>query len=120
MRARSRVRGGVSARAQAVCDKHDPEYYAKFKQWADEYFAIKHRGETRGLGGIFFDDQNDRAPDDIFAFSKECLDSVRARGVKRDGACAAHATWDCNGEPPTDRHRAPRNCRWLCVTRVGR
>ena len=59
-----------------VCDKHDPEYYAKFKKWADEYFIIKHRGETRGLGGIFFDDQNDKDPDTIFAFSKECLDSV--------------------------------------------
>ncbi len=45
---------------QAVCDKHDPEYYPKFKKWCDEYFAIKHRGETRGLGGIFFDDLNDR------------------------------------------------------------
>ena len=59
-----------------MCDKHDPEYYGKFKKWADEYFAIKHRGETRGLGGIFFDDQNDREPETIFAFSKECLDSV--------------------------------------------
>ena len=36
----------------------------------------QHRGETRGLGGIFFDDQNDKDPDTIFAFSKECLDSV--------------------------------------------
>jgi len=61
---------------KAVCDKHDPEYYAKFKKWADEYFYIKHRGETRGLGGIFFDDQNDRDADTIFAFSKECLDSI--------------------------------------------
>jgi len=59
-----------------VCDTHDPEYYARFKKWADEYFTIKHRGETRGLGGIFFDDQNDRDPEAIFAFSKECLDSV--------------------------------------------
>lgn len=41
-------------RQQEVCDKHDPSYYAKFKKWADEYFVIKHRGETRGLGGIFF------------------------------------------------------------------
>lgn len=41
-----------------VCDRHDPEYYAKFKKWCDEYFLIKHRGETRGLGGIFFDDLN--------------------------------------------------------------
>ena len=61
---------------KAVCDKHDPEYYARFKAWADEYFYIKHRGETRGLGGIFFDDQNDRDAETIFAFSKECLDSV--------------------------------------------
>lgn len=59
-----------------VCDKHDPEFYSKFKKWADDYFYIKHRGETRGLGGIFFDDLNDREPEDIFAFSKECLDSV--------------------------------------------
>lgn len=34
-----------------VCDKHDSTYYPKFKKWADEYFVIKHRGETRGLGG---------------------------------------------------------------------
>ena len=39
---------------KAVCDKHDAEFYPRFKKWADEYFYIKHRGETRGLGGIFF------------------------------------------------------------------
>ena len=38
-----------------ACDKHDAEYYPKFKHWADEYFYIKHRKETRGIGGIFFD-----------------------------------------------------------------
>lgn len=38
-----------------VCDKHHPSYYPKFKQWADDYFYIKHRQETRGIGGIFFD-----------------------------------------------------------------
>jgi len=59
-----------------VCDKHDDEFYPKFKKWADEYFAIKHRGETRGLGGIFFDDLNDREPEEIFAFSKDCLDAL--------------------------------------------
>ena len=59
-----------------MCDKHDKEYYPKFKAWADDYFKIPHRGETRGLGGIFFDDLNDRTPDEIFAFSKECLDNV--------------------------------------------
>ncbi len=38
-----------------VCDKHDQTYYPKFKQWADDYFYVKHRKETRGIGGIFFD-----------------------------------------------------------------
>jgi coproporphyrinogen III oxidase len=41
-------------------DKHDPQFYPKFKKWADEYFTITHRNETRGLGGIFYDDLNDR------------------------------------------------------------
>lgn len=41
-----------------VCDKHDPSYYSKFKKWADDYFFIKHRNETRGIGGIFFDRLN--------------------------------------------------------------
>jgi coproporphyrinogen III oxidase len=38
-----------------VCDNHDPSYYPKFKKWADDYFYIPHRKETRGIGGIFFD-----------------------------------------------------------------
>ena len=38
-----------------VCDTHDSTYYPKFKEWADNYFFIKHRDETRGIGGIFFD-----------------------------------------------------------------
>ena len=59
-----------------VCDKHDPEYYARFKKWADEYFYIKHRGETRGLGGIFFDDLNDRDADKICDFSTDCAGAV--------------------------------------------
>ncbi|MEL6862851.1 MAG: oxygen-dependent coproporphyrinogen oxidase [Bacteroidota bacterium] len=38
-----------------VCDQHDANYYPKFKKWADDYFYVKHRKETRGIGGIFFD-----------------------------------------------------------------
>ncbi len=40
---------------QAVCNRFDPAYYPRFKQWADDYFFINHRQETRGVGGIFFD-----------------------------------------------------------------
>jgi coproporphyrinogen III oxidase len=38
-----------------ACDKHDERYYPKFKTWADDYFYIPHRNETRGVGGIFYD-----------------------------------------------------------------
>lgn len=38
-----------------VCDQHDITYYPTFKEWADNYFFIPHRKETRGVGGIFFD-----------------------------------------------------------------
>ncbi|MBL56344.1 MAG: oxygen-dependent coproporphyrinogen oxidase [Flavobacteriales bacterium] len=38
-----------------VCDQHDGSYYSDHKKWADDYFFIKHRKETRGIGGIFFD-----------------------------------------------------------------
>ncbi|MEP6869843.1 MAG: oxygen-dependent coproporphyrinogen oxidase [Novosphingobium sp.] len=40
---------------KAACDAHDPEYYARYKQWADEYFYIPHRKVHRGVGGIFYD-----------------------------------------------------------------
>lgn len=61
---------------KAVCDRHDPEFYPKFKSWCDEYFLIKHRGERRGLGGIFFDDLNDREPEKILAFSTDAVNHV--------------------------------------------
>jgi len=59
-----------------VCDKHDPGFYGKFKKWADEYFVIKHRGETRGLGGIFSDDMNDRDPKKLLEFYTDAVNSV--------------------------------------------
>lgn len=57
-----------------VCDKHDGSYYPKFKEWADEYFFIKHRNETRGIGGIFFDRMNEstgKTKEELFAFVKD-------------------------------------------------
>jgi coproporphyrinogen III oxidase len=46
---------------KAACDKHDKSYYRKFKQWCDNYFRIPHRNESRGVGGIFFDDLDETA-----------------------------------------------------------
>jgi coproporphyrinogen III oxidase len=40
---------------KGTCDQHHPSFYPQFKKWADDYFFIKHRQETRGIGGIFFD-----------------------------------------------------------------
>jgi coproporphyrinogen III oxidase len=41
---------------KAVCDRYDAAYYPSWKRWCDRYFYIRHRQETRGVGGIFFDD----------------------------------------------------------------
>ena len=56
---------------KAACDKHDPAYYPRFKKWCDEYFYLPHRGETRGVGGIFYDHHftGDAAED--FAFTQD-------------------------------------------------
>lgn len=59
-----------------ACDKFEPSFYPRFKKWCDDYFFIKHRGERRGLGGIFFDDLNDYDQEMLLAFSTECAKSA--------------------------------------------
>jgi coproporphyrinogen III oxidase len=68
---------------KTVCDKHHAAFYPTFKTWADDYFFIQHRNETRGVGGIFFDylkpDQQGNgqglSKEQLFAFVKEVGES---------------------------------------------
>ncbi|EHY54587.1 Coproporphyrinogen-III oxidase [Exophiala dermatitidis] len=67
---------------KAACDKHDKDYYPRFKKWCDEYFRIPHRNEARGIGGIFFDDLDASAQptsknpqEDLFQFVVSSLES---------------------------------------------
>jgi coproporphyrinogen III oxidase len=68
---------------KAACDPHGSSLYPTFKKWCDEYFYLPHRHETRGVGGLFFDDLNEgphlrlpshtearrpRTPQEIFSF----------------------------------------------------
>jgi len=58
---------------KAVCDNYNATFYDRFKKWADDYFFIKHRNETRGIGGIFYDRltaTEDASWENIFEFSK--------------------------------------------------
>jgi coproporphyrinogen III oxidase len=56
---------------KAACDRHDPGYYPRFKDWADEYFMIRHWGEARGVGGIFYDDLCTGDWEADFAFTRD-------------------------------------------------
>jgi coproporphyrinogen III oxidase len=87
---------------KAACDRHDPSYYPRYKQWADEYFYIPHRKVHRGVGGIFFDHFEGEF-DAGFALTRdvgEAFLEVYPRLVRRrmtepftDGDIAAQRAW---------------------------
>lgn len=61
-------------RLKAICDRYDSGFYPRFKKWADEYFFLPHRGETRGVGGIFFDhihNHPELSMEQLFQFCKD-------------------------------------------------
>jgi coproporphyrinogen III oxidase len=60
--------------AKEACDPFGDDVYSKYKQWCDEYFYLKHRGEPRGIGGLFFDDLNEGGFDRCFTFMKSIGD----------------------------------------------
>ncbi len=60
--------------ARAACEPFGDDVYPRYKKWCDEYFFLKHRNETRGVGGLFFDDLNEWGFDKSFAFMQSVGD----------------------------------------------
>ena len=58
------------ARLRAACAAHDPTFYPRFSQWAEEYFWLPHRKVARGVGGIFYDHLEGHFDAD-FAFTRD-------------------------------------------------
>lgn len=61
--------------AQAACAPFGSEVYPDYKAWCDRYFYLKHRNESRGIGGLFFDDLNQWDFDTSFAFTQAVGDA---------------------------------------------
>ena len=56
--------------AKTACEPFGADVYPRYKQWCDDYFFLKHRNETRGIGGLFFDDLNEWGFEQSFAFTR--------------------------------------------------
>ena len=56
--------------ARAAVQPFGADYYPRYKKWCDDYFYLKHRGETRGVGGLFFDDLNELGFERSFALMR--------------------------------------------------
>ena len=61
--------------ARSACEPFGEDVYPRYKAWCDDYFFLKHRDETRGVGGLFFDDLNEWGFDRSFEFVRTVGDS---------------------------------------------
>jgi coproporphyrinogen III oxidase len=81
---------------RAACDRHDADYYPRFKAWCDRYFFLPHRNEPRGAGGIFYDhlQSGDAAAD--FAFTRDVGEAFLAAypGIVRRRMAEAYTPED--------------------------
>ena len=66
---------GWHKNAKQALDSVDEAFYPEYKQWCDDYFFLKHRNEARGVGGVFFDDLNDRPFEECFSVIKAVGDA---------------------------------------------
>ena len=72
-----------------MCNRHNPNYYKKYKKWCDEYFYLPHREETRGIGGIFFDykkknfEKNFSFVRDVGVTFQEIFNKIIQRKIKK-------------------------------------
>ncbi|PJK29086.1 oxygen-dependent coproporphyrinogen oxidase [Minwuia thermotolerans] len=93
---------------RAACDAHDPDYYPRFSKWCDEYFFLKHRNESRGVGGIFYDHLDSGDWERDFAFTRDVgqafLD-IYPKLVRRH----AHREWT----PEQREHQLIRRGRYV-------
>lgn len=62
--------------ARAACEPFGPAVYPRYKKWCDEYFFLRHRGEPRGIGGLFFDDLHEWGFDRCFGFLRSVGDHL--------------------------------------------
>ncbi|MFL6264183.1 MAG: oxygen-dependent coproporphyrinogen oxidase [Thermoanaerobaculia bacterium] len=62
--------------ARAACEPFGPEVYPRYKRWCDEYFFLRHRGEPRGIGGLFFDDLHEWGFDRCCEFQRAVGDHL--------------------------------------------